>query len=89
MGGPVANRLNAVEPRVALVTGLKARRDVQRRVDEVQVWRGIRGVFTVELHEDDRAVIGAKRRQDIKLCCHHTMTACISEFAGSLTEHVT
>src|SRR5947209_16922326 len=70
--GSLANRLNAVEPRVALIARLEARRDVDRRW-ELQSLRAIRCSFAVVLHEDDRAVIGAKRRPDVK-CCRSVRT---------------
>src|SRR5215831_12514615 len=61
---PLADRLNAVEPQVALVRRLEARRDVDR-CWELRALRPIPGHFAVVLHEDDRAVIGAKRRPDV------------------------
>jgi hypothetical protein len=63
--GPLADRLNAVESCVALLARLEARRDVDRR-RKLQALRQIGVYLAVVLHENDRAVIGAKRRPDVK-----------------------
>jgi len=60
---PLADSLNPVEPGIALVASLEARRDVKRH-RELQALRRVQP--TVVLHEDDCAVIGAKRLPDVK-----------------------
>jgi len=58
----LADRLNAVEPCVTLVTRLEERRNVGRH-RELQALRCVQSA--VVLHEDDRAVISLKRRPDV------------------------